>query len=79
MATSSYKNPPTLGDGENYEQWLKEIKILQMFTDLPKAKQGAALSGKAKDIARDIDADSLASDDGIKIIIEIEKTILYSL
>ena len=74
MATSSYKKPPTLGDGENYEQWLKEIKIWQMFTDLPKAKQGAALfltlSGKARDIARDIDVDSLASDDGIKIIIE---------
>ena len=68
MATSSYKNPPTLGDGENYEQWFKDIKIWQMFTDLPKAKQGAALfltlSGKAsdigRDIARDIDVDSLA-------------------
>ena len=77
MATSSYKNPSTLSDGENYEQWFKEIKIWQMFTDLPKAKQGAALfltlSGKARDkgrdIARDIDVDSLASDDGIKIII----------
>ena len=70
MATSSYKNLPTLGDGENYEQWLKEIKIWQMFTDLPKAMQGAALfltlSGKARDIARDIDVDNLASDDGIR-------------
>ena len=46
------------------------MKIWQMCTDLPKAKQGAALfltlSGKPKDI----DVDSLTSDDGIKIVIE---------
>ena len=74
MTTSSYKNLPTLRDGENYEQWLKEIKIWQMFTDLPTAKQGAALflrlSGKPADIAGDIDVDSLASGDRIKIISE---------
>ena len=68
------KSLPTVGDGENYEQWLKKIKIWQIFTDLPKAKQGAArfltLSGKARDTTRDIHVDSLASDDGIKIIIE---------
>ena len=70
MGTSSYKNPPTLGDGANYEQWLTEIKIWQMFTDLPKAKQGAALFLTLSGKARDIGVDSLASDDGIKIIIE---------
>ena len=41
-----------------------------MFTYLPKAKQGAALFRTLPGKARDIDVDCLASEDGIKIIIE---------
>ena len=60
---SNYKAPPTLGDSTVYENWKKEIKIWQVFTDLPKKKQCPAiyltLSGKAREAALKLDIEIL--------------------
>lgn len=78
MATSgknsNYKAPPALRDDLGYEDWKKELKIWQAFTDLEKKRQGGALfltlTGKSREaVLSEIDVDKLNTDSGIDCII----------
>ena len=70
MATSkNIKNPPLLSASPSFEQWEKAMKYWQAVTDLPKAKQGPAvtlsLSGKALEAAMELDFDEVSAEDGV--------------
>ena len=71
---SNYKAPPTLGDNTVYENWKKEIKIWQVFTDLPKKKRGPAiyvtLSGKAREAVLEFDIKELNNDSGADSVLK---------
>ena len=53
MATTNVKMPPVLESEDSYIEWINDLKIWQLFTDLPKAKQGPAvylsLTGRARE------------------------------
>ena len=70
---SNYKAPPTLGDSTVYENWKKDIKIWQGFTDLPKKKQRPAiyltLSGKAREAVLELDIEKL-NDSGVDNVLK---------
>ena len=77
MATSSnknIKNPPPLDKSPNFEQWEKSLKYWQAVTDLPKAKQGPAvtlsLSGKALEAAMELDFEEVSGDTGVQKVVE---------
>ena len=71
---SNYKVPLTLGDNIVYENWKKEIKIWQVFTDLPKKKQGPVifltLSGKAREAVLELDIEKLNYDSGVNNVLK---------
>ena len=71
---SNYKAPPTLEDSTVYENWKKEIKIWQVFRDLPKMKQGPAiyltLSGKAREAVFELDIEKLNDDSGVDTVLK---------
>ena len=70
----SFKAPPALSKSPTYDMWLKEIKIWECFTDLPKKKQAPAifltLEGKAREAVLELSVDSLNCDDGIENVIK---------
>ena len=57
-----------------YENWKKEIKIWQVFTDLPKKKQGRAiylaLSGKAREAVLELNIEKLNDDSGVDNVLK---------
>ena len=57
-----------------YENWTKEIKICQIFTDLPKEKQGPAiyltLAGKAREAVLELDIEMLNDDSGVNNVLK---------
>ena len=61
-------------DEDNYSEWINDIGIWQLYTDLDKAKQGPAvylsLSGKARDSIRDLKVEEIGHVNGVKTIIE---------
>jgi transposase InsO family protein len=65
----SYKVPPKLGPDTNYESWKNEVEMWRLVTDLEKKKQALAvalsLTGKAREVALEIDADELNRNDGL--------------
>jgi hypothetical protein len=65
----NYKIPPKLGPDTNYETWKNEIEMWRLVTDLDKRKQALAvalsLTGKAREVALEIDADELNRNDGL--------------
>ena len=56
-------DPPKLKDGEDYEEWAREIEIWQIVTDVPKDKQGAliylSLEGQPRQCCKSISTDKL--------------------
>ena len=81
MASQSFKAPPALSKRHTYDMWLKEIKIWECFTDLPKRKQAPAifltLEGKAREAVLQLPVDSLNCDDGIaNVVKQLDKLFL---
>ena len=70
---SSYKHPPVLSDGIQYETWVKELNLWSLCCKLDKKEQGPAvalsLSGNARQSALDIDVETLNSDGGLQAVI----------
>ena len=70
---SSYKHPPVLSDGIQYETWVKELNLWSLCCKLDKKEQGPAvalsLSGNAGQSALDIDVETLNSDGGLQAVI----------
>ena len=68
------KTPPVLADEDGYGEWLNDVKIWQLFTDLEKKKQGPALyltlSGRARECVRELTPEVIGGDDGVQKIIE---------
>ena len=68
------KTPPVLVDEDGYGEWLNDVKIWQLFTDLEKKKQGPALyltlTGRARECVRELTPEVIGGDDGVKKIIE---------
>ena len=66
--------PPTLKNGTNYQEWLRDVEIWQCVTNLPEKKQGPALyralQGHAKATCSSIAVKDLCEKDGMKILIE---------
>ena len=62
-------DPPKLKDGDDYEEWAREIEIWQIVTDVPKDKQGAliylSLEGQARQCCKSISTDKLKGDGGV--------------
>ena len=75
-------DPPVLRDGMNYEDWAHDVEVWQIQTDLPLAKQGAAiylsLEGDAKKNCKSISVASLKGEDGVNFILSKLKS-LYAL
>ena len=72
------RTPPILAGEESYLEWLEDLKVWVLFTDLDKKKQGPAvyltLTGNARDCVRDLTPEQLGSDDGVdKIIKKLDK------
>ena len=74
MTSTSYKTPPSLSNSKTYDDWIKLIDIWKEFTTLEKSKQGQAivlsLQGEAQDAVLELPASELASEDGVKKVIE---------
>ena len=70
----SLQDAPKLTDLDELEDWIREISIWQTVTDLPVAKQGAAiylsLEGKAHQYCKTIDVEELKGNDGVKNLIK---------
>ena len=78
MSTPSYKNPPCLEKDKDYQQFKNEVKMWELVTDLDKKKRGLALAlslqGKPREVALEIDPDSLNVEGGVAILItELDK------
>ena len=71
---NKYKNPPSLGDDSNYEQWKQAVELWKTVTDIDKSKQGAALAlsidGKAREIALNLDRTKLNSEGGVEYLVK---------
>lgn len=74
MASSNIKNPPALAKSSTFDSWEKSINLWVLITELPKAKQGAALvlslEGKDRDTVLELPLTDINSDDGVKKIID---------
>ena len=72
-----YKVPSSLTSSTCYEDWLKEIEILQTFADLTDEKQGPAifltLEGKARETILNLDLKEIKAKNGVKNIIKALK------
>lgn len=66
--------PPRFESSTNYESWKKEIKLWQLCCRLKKDQQGPALAlslqGKAKEAVLELEVEELASNDGVKLLLE---------
>ena len=69
MATTNVKMPPVLESEDAYIEWINDLKIWQLFTDLPKAKQGPAvylsLTGRARECVRDLTPAQISAETGV--------------
>ena len=65
--------PPPLKDGDDFEEWEREIQIWQLVTAIPEAKQGASiylsLEGKARECCKTIPVAQLQGPDGVTVLI----------
>ena len=74
----NYKNPPSLDKEKSYCQWKNEVKMWNLVTELDKKKRALALAlslqGKPREVALEIDPDSLNVEGGVAILItELDK------
>ena len=74
MAGRRSKEPPKLDDGDDYDEWAREIDIWRIVTDVSEEKQGAAiylsLEGKARQCCKSIEVAKLKGKDGVKILLD---------
>ena len=67
------KDPPSLKDAKNYEDWLKLLKIWGLYTTIPPTKQGPSLilslTGEARDAALELKTEDISSANGVTNII----------
>ena len=67
-------DPPALSDSGDYNQWKNKVVMWRELTLLDKKKQAFsiifALSGKAEQIALEMDHNQLKQDDGVDTLIE---------
>ena len=60
---SELKNPPSFGDGDNYQTWRNELDMWVFVTDVKVEKQALAvvlsLHSQGKDIALELDKTKL--------------------
>ena len=74
MSAHSIKAPPALSKSTSYENWLKELKIWQLYTEIKKEKQGPAifltLEGKAREAVLELDVENISGESGIDNIIK---------
>ena len=74
MSSKVKIDPPALNDGDDYDEWAREVKIWQLVTDIAKAKQGAlvylSLQGKARECCKSIEIEKLQGDHGIDILLD---------
>ena len=72
MAGKSIKAPPIFNEGDDYLSWKSDISVWEIFTDYAAERRGPAvylaLTGKAREAAREIPANDLAGADGVKTI-----------
>ena len=68
------KTPSVLVDEDGYGEWLNDVKIWQLFTDLEKKKQGPALyltlTGRDRECVHKLTPEVIGGEDGVKKIIE---------
>ena len=80
MASSHYKDPPSLFKSSCYDSSLKEIKIWQSFTDLAAAKQRPALfltlDGKVREAGLELEVSNISDGNGVDKIIGKLNTML---
>ena len=72
-------DPPKLKDGDDYDEWAREIEIWQMVTEIPKEKQGAmiylSLEGQARQCCKSVPTDKLQGENGVKELMLKLKTL----
>ena len=70
----SLKTPPILVDEAGYVEWKDDLSIWELYTDLAKKKRGPAvfltLNDAAKLCVRDLTADQVGANNGVKTIIQ---------
>ena len=71
-------DPPILNDGDDFDEWAREVKIWQLVTEIDKTKQGAlvylSLQGKARECCKSIPITDLQGADGIdKLIARLQE------
>ena len=74
MATGQeVQNPPILDDNTNYQEWIKDLKVWQLFTSTANTKKGPrlylCLKGKAREIVREMDINEIGAEDGLEQIV----------
>ena len=76
MASFSNKDPPPFDKNrDSYKKWKKKLKLWQVGTDVPKARQGPLVALRLDDDTQDriidnISDEDLTSDEGVKKILD---------
>ena len=69
---SNFKAPPSLDSEDGFSDWLFDLEVWQLFTDLANAKQGPAvfqcLTGTAKETARGLTSAQIGAENGVELI-----------
>ena len=62
-------DPPKLKDGDDYDEWAREIEIWQIVTEVPVEKQGAliylSLEGQARECCKSVETSKLKGQNGV--------------
>ena len=71
---SKNEDPPTLDDEINYEAWLKDLKIWDLYTSTPVEKRGMrlylTLQGTPRTIVRDLPIETISNANGLGQIVQ---------
>ena len=74
MAGAAISDPPILDNNTNYESWLKDLKVWELYTNTELKKRGPrlylCLKGKAREIVRDLDINIIGADNGVELIVK---------
>lgn len=68
------QNPPVFDDETNYDNWIKDLEIWELFTTTALNKRGPrlylSLKGKARDLARELTGGEIGSETGVQKIVD---------
>ena len=74
-AQQQLRSPPTLEDEAHYGEWLIDLEIWQLYTDLNANKQGPAvylsLSGRTRECVRELSKEEIGGENGGKTFTDI--------